>query len=76
MPFVGWPSHERTIVDVDCATPSAIIGDEAVPARTTLVPVGAAAPDFSLTSPGRGTISLADYRDHDQVLLVFMRAFG
>ena len=40
------------------------------------VPVGHEAPGFTLPSPGRGHVRLADYRERDQVLLVFMRAFG
>jgi peroxiredoxin len=45
-------------------------------AKPELVPVGAAAPEFALASPGRGTIRLADHRGREHVLLVFMRAFG
>jgi hypothetical protein len=47
-----------------------------MPERPVRVPVGAAAPDFSLESPGRGTLQLAEFRHRDQVILVFMRAFG
>ena len=45
-------------------------------AESELVPVGAEAPDFTLESPGRGSVRLADYRGREQVLLVFMRAYG
>jgi peroxiredoxin len=38
--------------------------------------VGAEAPDFTLASPGRGTIRLSDYREQAGVLLVFLRGFG
>ena len=47
-----------------------------MPADLELVPVGAEAPDFTLESPGGGSIRLADYRGREQVLLVFMRAYG
>jgi peroxiredoxin len=47
-----------------------------MPTEPERVRVGADAPDFTLTSPGRGRIRLADYRGREQVLLVFMRAFG
>jgi peroxiredoxin len=40
------------------------------------VPVDSEAPDFTLASPGHGGVRLADYRGRDQVLLVFIRAFG
>jgi peroxiredoxin len=40
------------------------------------VPVDSEAPDFKLASPSHGGVRLADYRGRDQVLLVFMRAFG
>jgi peroxiredoxin len=42
----------------------------------TSVPVGAEAPDFTLASPGHGTITLSDYRERTSVLLVFLRGFG
>jgi peroxiredoxin len=47
-----------------------------MPLRPERVPVGAEAPDFSLESPGRGPIRLGDYRGRDQIVLVFLRAFG
>jgi peroxiredoxin len=47
-----------------------------MPTQPERVPVGAKAPDFTLASPGRADIRLADYRGRDQVLLVFLRAFG
>ena len=47
-----------------------------MPVEPKRIPVGAEAPDFSLESPGRGTIRLVDYRHRNQVILVFMRAFG
>jgi len=47
-----------------------------MPERPERVPVGAEAPDFGLESPGRGAVRLADYRHRDEVILVFMRAFG
>jgi peroxiredoxin len=47
-----------------------------MPVEPERVRVGAEAPDFSLESPGRGSVRLGDYRDRDQVILVFMRAFG
>jgi peroxiredoxin len=47
-----------------------------MPAEPERVRVGADAPDFTLPSTGRGRIRLADYRGHEQVLLVFLRAFG
>lgn len=47
-----------------------------MPVEPERVPIGAEAPNFSLESPCRGTVRLADYRDRDQVILVFMRSFG
>jgi len=47
-----------------------------MPADLELVPVGSEAPDFTLESPGRDPIRLTDYRGREQVLLVFMRAYG
>ena len=47
-----------------------------MPADPERVRVGAEAPDFTLASPGRGSVRLADYRGREPVLLVFMRAFG
>ena len=47
-----------------------------MPLEPERVPIGAEAPNFSLESPYRGTVRLADYRDRDQVILVFMRSFG
>lgn len=47
-----------------------------MPADPERVRVGAEAPDFTLASPGRGSVRLADYREREQVMLVFMRAFG
>ena len=47
-----------------------------MPVEPERIPVGVEAPDFSLESPGRGTVRLADYRGRGQVILVFMRAFG
>jgi peroxiredoxin len=47
-----------------------------MPVEPRRVPIGAEAPDFSLESPGRGNVRLGDYRNRDQVILVFMRAFG
>ena len=76
MPAVRWPGHERTIVNADGAIPSAIIACQAMSTKARLAPVGAKAPDFTLASPRRGTLKLAGYRDRDQVLLVFLRAFG
>jgi len=40
------------------------------------VVLGAAAPDFTLPSPGRGMVRLSSYRGREGVLLVFMRAYG
>jgi peroxiredoxin len=45
-------------------------------AESELVPVGGEAPDFTLESPGLGPVRLSDYRGREQVLLVFMRAYG
>jgi peroxiredoxin len=47
-----------------------------MPAESDLVLVGDEAPDFMLESPGRGGVSLSGYRGREQVLLMFMRAFG
>lgn len=47
-----------------------------MPIEPERVPVGAEAPDFSLESPGRGTVRLGEFRGRSQVVLVFMRAFG
>jgi peroxiredoxin len=47
-----------------------------MPVEPERIPVGAEAPNFSLESPGGGTVRLADYRDRDHVILVFMRSFG
>jgi len=47
-----------------------------VPVEPERIPVGAAAPDFSLESPFRGSVRLGDYRDREHVILVFMRSFG
>jgi peroxiredoxin len=44
--------------------------------QSTKAPVGGEAPDFTLASPGRGTIRLSDYRGQAGVLLVFLRGFG
>jgi peroxiredoxin len=46
-----------------------------MPVEPTRLPVGSHAPDFTLSSPGHGDISLADYRG-SKVLLVFLRGFG
>ena len=47
-----------------------------MPVEPERIPVGSEAPDFSLESPGRGTVRLGDYRGRDHVVLVFMRSFG
>lgn len=47
-----------------------------MPVEPERIPVGAEAPNFSLESPYRGTVRLADYRARDNVILVFMRSFG
>jgi peroxiredoxin len=47
-----------------------------MPVEPERIPVGAEAPDFRLESPGCGSVRLGEYRGRDQVILVFMRAFG
>lgn len=47
-----------------------------MPVEPERVPLGTQAPDFSLASSGRGTIRLSEFRGREQVILVFMRAFG
>ena len=47
-----------------------------MPVEPQRITVGAEAPNFSLESPGRGTVRLSEYRDREGVILVFMRAFG
>lgn len=39
---------------------------------STMMPLGTAAPDFSLPDTEGGTVSLADFKDHKAVLVVFM----
>lgn len=60
--------HAQTIISAVEPAP--------MPERPDLVLVGAEAPDFGLESPGGGMLRLAEYRHRDQVILVFMRAFG
>jgi peroxiredoxin len=47
-----------------------------MPVEPQAARVGSEAPDFTLPSPGRGSVRLSDYRHERAVLLVFMRAFG
>jgi len=46
-----------------------------MPIEATRVPVGSHAPEFRLSSPRHGDISLADFRGRE-ILLVFLRGFG
>lgn len=39
---------------------------------STMMPLGTAAPDFSLPETGGGTVSLADFKDRKALLIVFM----
>jgi len=51
-------------------------GARLMPAQPELVLIGSEAPDFTLPTPDRGPISLAEYRGREAVVLVFMRAFA
>ena len=46
-----------------------------MPIESTAVPVGAQAPDFTLTSIDGEEVSLSSYRDRHHVVLVFLRGF-
>ena len=46
-----------------------------MPVNSTIVPVGAAAPEFRLPAAGGGEVALADYRGRRAVVLVFLRGF-
>ena len=39
---------------------------------STMVPLGTPAPDFSLPSTDRSTVSLSDFADHDALLVMFI----
>jgi peroxiredoxin len=45
-----------------------------MPVRSETVPVGAQAPDFTLTSSAGKDVRLSDYRGHN-VVLIFLRGF-
>ncbi len=46
-----------------------------MPVEPKLVPVGSAAPDFTLPTAGGGTLTLSGYRGKRCVVLVFLRGF-
>ena len=46
-----------------------------MPTQSRFVPVGAAAPQFTLPSVTGEEISLSDYRGQKHVVLVFLRGF-
>ena len=46
-----------------------------MPIESTLVAVGAPAPDFTLTSIAGEEVSLSSFRGRQHVVLVFLRGF-
>ena len=48
---------------------------DSVPIESTVVPVGAQAPDFTLTSIAGQKVSLSSFRGQRHVVLVFLRGF-
>jgi peroxiredoxin len=63
----GMMAHAATMGPAD--------GRDLAPTQIERVAIGTAAPDFTLTKQGGGTLTLSSFRGHKNVVLVFYRGY-